>query len=117
MGLGYIGLPTAIIAAKHGVTVTGVDINQEVVDKTNAGHLHIIEPGLEDLLKEVVAAGQLHATTQPETSDAFFIVVPINCRRQTKAVFKCFIQISAIRRRPHIMYFIHDKKPVFLYFF
>lgn len=76
MGLGYIGLPTAIIAAKHGVTVTGVDINQEVVDKTNAGHLHIIEPGLEDLLKEVVAAGQLHATTQPEKSDAFFIVVP-----------------------------------------
>lgn len=76
MGLGYIGLPTAIIAAKHGVTVTGVDINPEVVDKTNAGHLHIIEPGLEDLLKEVVAAGQLHATTQPEKSDAFFIVVP-----------------------------------------
>lgn len=76
MGLGYIGLPTAIIAAKHGVTVTGVDINQEVVDKTNAGHLHIIEPGLENLLKEVVAAGQLHATTQPEKSDAFFIVVP-----------------------------------------
>lgn len=76
MGLGYIGLPTAIIAAKHGVTVTGVDINQEVVNKTNAGHLHIIEPGLEDLLKEVVAAGQLHATTQPEKSDAFFIVVP-----------------------------------------
>ena len=76
MGLGYIGLPTAIIAAKHGVTVTGVDVNQEVVDKTNAGHLHIIEPGLEDLLKEVVAAGQLHATTQPEKSDAFFIVVP-----------------------------------------
>lgn len=76
MGLGYIGLPTAIIAAKHGVTVTGVDINQEVVDKTNAGHLHIIEPGLEVLLKEVVAAGQLHATTQPEKSDAFFIVVP-----------------------------------------
>lgn len=76
MGLGYIGLPTAIIAAKHGVTVTGVDINQEVVDKTNAGHLHIIEPGLEDLLKEVVAVGQLHATTQPEKSDAFFIVVP-----------------------------------------
>lgn len=76
MGLGYIGLPTAIIAAKHGVTVTGVDINQEVVDKTNAGHLHIVEPGMEDLLKEVVAAGQLHATTQPEKSDAFFIVVP-----------------------------------------
>lgn len=76
MGLGYIGLPTAIIAAKHGVEVTGVDINKDVVNQTNAGHLHIIEPGLEDLLKEVVAGGQLKAKTEPEKSDAFFIVVP-----------------------------------------
>ena len=44
MGLGYIGLPTAIIAAKHGVQITGVDINPHVVEMTNAGHLHIIEP-------------------------------------------------------------------------
>ena len=49
MGLGYIGLPTAIIAARNGnVDVVGVDINPSVVDKTNAGELHIIEPGLED---------------------------------------------------------------------
>ena len=76
MGLGYIGLPTAIIAAKHGVQVTGVDINKDVVEQTNAGHLHIIEPGLEELLQDVVGAGKLHAVTQPEKSDAFFIVVP-----------------------------------------
>ena len=44
MGLGYIGLPTAIIAAKHGVQVTGVDINPKVVELTNQGKLHIIEP-------------------------------------------------------------------------
>ena len=37
MGLGYIGLPTAIIAAKHGVQVTGVDINPKVVELTNQG--------------------------------------------------------------------------------
>ena len=76
MGLGYIGLPTAIIAAKHGVRVRGVDINQAVVDKTNAGELHIIEPGLGEMLKEVVADGALQAATTPEKSDAFFIVVP-----------------------------------------
>ena len=35
MGLGYIGLPTAIIAAKHGIEVTGVDINPGVVELTN----------------------------------------------------------------------------------
>jgi len=76
MGLGYIGLPTAIITAKHGIPVTGVDINLKVVEKTNAGKLHIIEPGLEDLLKEVVLSGGLRASTQPEISDAYFIVVP-----------------------------------------
>ena len=57
MGLGYIGLPTAIIAAKYGVEVVGVDVNQSVVDKTNSGKLHLVEEGLEDLLQEVIASG------------------------------------------------------------
>ena len=76
LGLGYIGLPTAIIAAKHGVKVCGVDINPDVVAKTNAGELHIVEPGLQELLQEVVRTGQMHAQTSPEVSDAYFIVVP-----------------------------------------
>ncbi len=76
MGLGYIGLPTAIIAAKNGIQIVGVDINPQVVKMTNAGHLHIIEPGMEEMLQEVVNNGMLRASTTPEESDAFFIVVP-----------------------------------------
>ena len=76
MGLGYIGLPTAIIAAKHGVRVTGVDINPKVVEMTNAGRLHIIEPGLQELLQKVVESGALKASLTPEASDAYFMVVP-----------------------------------------
>ena len=76
MGLGYIGLPTAIIAARHGVEVVGVDVNQNVVDKTNSGNLHIVEEGLEDLLREVLASGNFKAYTAPQESDAYFIVVP-----------------------------------------
>lgn len=76
MGLGYIGLPTAIIAAKNGIEVNGVDVNPIVVEKTNAGELHIIEPGLGELLKEVVSTGALVATTTPEECDAYFMVVP-----------------------------------------
>ena len=76
MGLGYIGLPTAIIAAKHGVQIVGVDINPKVVEMTNQGLLHIIEPGMQELLQEVVANGQLKASTTPEESDAYFMVVP-----------------------------------------
>ena len=76
MGLGYIGLPTAIIAAKHGVQIVGVDINPKVVEMTTQGLLHIIEPGMHELLQEVVANRQLKASTTPEESDAYFMVVP-----------------------------------------
>ena len=75
MGLGYIGLPTAIIAAKHGVQVTGVDINPKVVEMTNQGHLHIVEPGMEEMLQDVVRSGALHASTTPEVSDAYRYVI------------------------------------------
>ena len=76
MGLGYIGLPTAIIAAEHGNEVVGVDINPAVVEKTNRGELHIVEPGLEELLRKVIASGKFRASTTPEQADAFFMVVP-----------------------------------------
>ena len=76
MGLGYIGLPTAIIAAKHGIEVLGVDINSKVVEMTNQGKLHIIEPGMEECLQEVVQNGMLKASLQPEVCDAYFMVVP-----------------------------------------
>ena len=76
MGLGYIGLPTSIIAAKNGIQILGVDRNQKVVEKTNAGELHIIEPGMEEILKEVVMSGMFRASTIPEVCDAYFMVVP-----------------------------------------
>lgn len=76
MGLGYIGLPTAIIAANSGVNIVGVDINPKVVEKTNQGKLHIVEPGIQELLEKVVSNGKLVAQTTPEEADAYFIVVP-----------------------------------------
>lgn len=76
MGLGYIGLPTSIIAAKHGIDVIGVDINEKVVEVTNQGILHIIEPGMEEMLQEVIATGKFKAYTTPQESDAYFMVVP-----------------------------------------
>lgn len=76
MGLGYIGLPTAIIAAKHGLQVVGVDVNPDVVKMTNRGKLHIIEPGMEEMLQDVVEAGTLRASVIPEESDVYLIVVP-----------------------------------------
>lgn len=76
MGLGYIGLPTAIISSQHGINVCGVDINPKVVEKTNRGELHIVEPGLKDLLKKAVDSKCLVASTTPVVSDVYLIVVP-----------------------------------------
>lgn len=77
VGLGYIGLPTAIIAATEGnVEVTGVDIDPRVVEMTNSGKLHIVEPGMAEKLREAVGSGKLKAFTSPRQADAFFIVVP-----------------------------------------
>ncbi len=76
MGLGYIGLPTASILATKGYEVHGVDVSQKVVDTVNSGHIHIVEPDLDILVKAAVRSGKLRAATTPCESDAFFICVP-----------------------------------------
>lgn len=76
IGLGYIGLPTSIMFAKHGVDVVGVDIKQEAVDKLNNGQIHIEEPGLQEALEEVLTSGKFKASTTPEEADAYIIAVP-----------------------------------------
>ncbi|MEJ5998043.1 UDP-N-acetyl-D-mannosamine dehydrogenase [Corynebacterium sp. H130] len=76
VGLGYIGLPTAVTMAKHGVKVTGVDVNQNTVDRVNEGKVTIVEPGLEEALKEVVDNGNLTATTEMIHADVYIIAVP-----------------------------------------
>ncbi len=76
MGLGYIGLPTSAMFAKYGTEVVGVDIHSTVVDKLNNGEIHIEEPGLGEVVKEVVANGNFRASLTPEEADAFIISVP-----------------------------------------
>lgn len=76
IGLGYIGLPTAIVAAENGIEVVGVDVNPHVVETINKGKIHIVEPGLADLAAKVVSNSWLKAQSEPESSDVFLIVVP-----------------------------------------
>ncbi|NJH81912.1 nucleotide sugar dehydrogenase [Staphylococcus hyicus] len=76
VGLGYIGLPTSIMFAKHGIDVIGVDINEKAVNSLNNGHIHIEEPGLQDAYEEVLATGKFKASLTPEEADAFIIAVP-----------------------------------------
>lgn len=76
LGLGYIGLPTAVMFAKHGVQVHGVDVNKQVVEMLNRKELHIEEPGLPEMLAEVIDNGSLTVSTEPQAADAFIISVP-----------------------------------------
>lgn len=76
IGLGYIGLPTAIVAADNGIEVIGVDVNPHVVETVNKGEIHIVEPGLAELAEKVVKNGWLKAQSTPEVSDVYLIVVP-----------------------------------------
>jgi len=75
-GLGYIGLPTATMFAHAGVNVIGVDVNQHAIDTINQGRIHIVEPGLEHIVKKVVASGHLKAVAVAQKADAFLIAVP-----------------------------------------
>jgi GDP-mannose 6-dehydrogenase len=61
-GLGYVGCVTAACLARAGHDVVGVDISEEKVAMVNAGTSPVVEPGLGELLADVVGAGRLHAT-------------------------------------------------------
>ncbi|GAA1777000.1 UDP-N-acetyl-D-mannosamine dehydrogenase [Agromyces lapidis] len=76
IGLGYIGLPTAVALANAGVKVRGVDLNEAVVRNVNDGILSFVEPGLAEQLANVVDAGLLTAGTAPESADVFVVAVP-----------------------------------------
>ena len=55
IGLGYIGLPTALMMATHGVEVVGTDYNEELVATLNAGHTTFKEEGLDELFADRVS--------------------------------------------------------------
>jgi UDP-N-acetyl-D-mannosaminuronic acid dehydrogenase len=76
IGLGYVGLPTAAVIASHGITVSGVDVDKKTVETINKGNIHIIEPDLDIMVRDMVKMGNLHAATSMEPADAFIIAVP-----------------------------------------
>jgi UDP-N-acetyl-D-mannosaminuronic acid dehydrogenase len=78
IGLGYIGLPTAIMFANAGFKVTGYEIREEVVKLINSGKAHIIEPEIDELLRKAISSGNLHATSDPDEireKDTYIICV------------------------------------------
>ena len=75
-GLGYIGLPTAAMFARNGVSVHGVEVNQHAIETINQGKIHIVEPGLGEVVQKAVSDGLLKASDRACEADAFIICVP-----------------------------------------
>src|SRR5699024_1235028 len=78
VGLGYIGLPTAVVMANSGVNVIGVDVNAANVERINRAEVTIVEPGLEEELKLAIESGNFRATTMQGQDDESIIAVPTN---------------------------------------
>lgn len=85
IGLGYIGLPTALMLATHGVAVVGTDYNEALVKKLNAGESTFKEKGIDELFAQAVEAG-IKFTTQYIETDVYIVSVPTPYDKFTKKV-------------------------------
>ena len=85
IGLGYIGLPTALMLAAHGAEVVGTDYNEELVETLNAGRTTFKEDGLDSLFARAVEAG-IRFTTEYQPCDAYIVSVPTPYDRESKKI-------------------------------
>jgi UDP-N-acetyl-D-mannosaminuronic acid dehydrogenase len=76
IGTGYVGLPLAIMLARSGYEVIGVDIEENVVNAINEGVLHLAEEEINRIFRELQVRKNLHAQKTPCEADVFIISVP-----------------------------------------
>ena len=95
IGLGYIGLPTALMMASHGVEVIGTDYNKELVATLNAGKTTFKEKGLDDLFQNALQSG-VKFTTEYQVTDIYIVAVPTPYDKFSKKVDACYV-VEAVK--------------------
>jgi UDP-N-acetyl-D-mannosaminuronic acid dehydrogenase len=95
IGLGYIGLPTALMMASHGVEVIGTDYNKELVATLNAGHTTFKEDGLDELFQDALKAG-IKFTKEYQVTDTYIVSVPTPYDKFSKKVDACYV-VAAVK--------------------
>lgn len=95
IGLGYIGLPTALMLASHGVEVTGTDYNKKLIETLKAGHTTFKEDGLDKLFEEALASGIIF-TDEYQVTDTYIVSVPTPYDKFSKKVDACYV-VAAIK--------------------
>ena len=94
IGLGYIGLPTALMMAAHGVNVVGTDYNAELISTLKAGKTTFKEEGLDELFRRALLSG-LRFTTEYQVTDTYIVSVPTPYDKFLKKVDPCYV-IAAV---------------------
>ena len=95
IGLGYIGLPTALMLASHGQQVVGTDYNRDLVATLNAGKTTFKEEGLDQLFQDALASG-IRFSTDYQVTDTYIVSVPTPYDTDSKKVDAKYVQ-SAVR--------------------
>jgi len=96
IGLGYIGLPTALMLASHGLEVIGTDYNKELVATLNAGKTTFKEDGLDELFSAAVKGG-IHFTTEYQKTDMYIVSVPTPYDKFSKKVDPGYV-VAAVKQ-------------------
>lgn len=95
IGLGYIGLPTALMLASHGVEVIGTDYNKDLVNTLNAGRISFKEKGLEELFTSAITAG-IKFSTEYQVTDIYIVSVPTPYDKFSKKVDASYV-VTAVK--------------------
>lgn len=95
IGLGYIGLPTALMMASHGLEVIGTDYNKELVVTLNDNDVTFEEKGLKDLFHEAVNSG-IKFSTEYQVTDTYIVSVPTPYNKLSKTIDPSYV-IAAIK--------------------
>ncbi len=95
IGLGYIGLPTALMMSTHGVKVIGTDYNKDLVATLNAGKTTFKEDGLDELFQEALHSS-IKFTTEYQVTDTYIVSVPTPYDKFSKKVDACYV-VSAVK--------------------
>ena len=95
IGLGYIGLPTALMLASHGVSVIGTDYNKELVATLNTGKTTFKEKGLDKLFEEALNSG-IKFTTEYQETDIYIVSVPSPYEKFSKKIDASYI-VAAVK--------------------
>lgn len=95
IGLGYIGLPTALMLATHGVEVVGSDYNEELVATLNAGKVTFEEDGLSELFNQALNSG-IKFSTEYQKTDTYIVSVPTPYNKFSKKIDPKYV-INAVK--------------------